>query len=304
MISSGWQKAILITCITVFWCGTIAWFAQSPSTAHDRATPSWTQTQSSETNSSLREIPIFMGIISSPDHHAYRQALRETWLTTLPQLRDRGVAVRYKFFVGLTLDANLTLQAKEETEHHGDIITVDKLDHYNFINNKTLAIFDYGTRQTAADLVLKVDDDVFVDLPQAVDLALRQAHEYLYMGKFLNSSSVVREPQSKWYVPFEEHPEPVYSSYACGTLYAMGPKLARWIVEHQRDLPSFKIDDVGVGRWVRKAAEQGVPVQRVHEGLFCHQKCLAGTVVAHNVNVKKIHCMWQKLLQAQNNTCC
>jgi len=244
---------------------------------------------------------IFLGILSSPRNAAQRKYLRETWLTLIPNLGEGRL--QYKFFVGQSTVEASNRKVDEENSVHGDIVRVNRLEHYRWVSNKTLALFEYATTVVRPKAILKTDDDIFVNLPVVVDLVMAKLHDFLYMGRLWIRTGIARDPASKYHVTWEEFPETVYPNYACGNLYAIGPGLARWIVDHRLDLRPFWIDDVSVGLWVKEAIADGIKPRWVDNTDFC-QFCIEGALGAHYFAISNFPCMWQRYQAGEPNFCC
>ena len=108
---------------------------------------------------------VFIGIISAPHNFKKRKWIRETWLRSLhsPGL---NVAFVYGFFIGSSNDSLIETKVVEESRKYDDIIHLDVSETYRNLTLKTMA-FLYWTQNycdSSIDFVLKVDDDVYVNV--------------------------------------------------------------------------------------------------------------------------------------------
>ena len=115
-------------------------------------------------------------------------------------------AGRLVFMLGTTPNTRLLEEVGQESAEHGDIVQGDLLDTYRNLTYKSvmghLWVSEF-CRQ--AELVVKADDDIYVDLYGALSLATRlrkgqkAGHEMFMMG-IVNrlATEVIRSPDHPW----------------------------------------------------------------------------------------------------------
>ena len=117
---------------------------------------------------------VFIGVISAPHHFDKRKTIRETWVQSLDSAID-DVTFEYGFFIGSSNDSLIEIQVIEESSNYEDIIRLlDLSESYRNLTFKTVALLDWTKKnyEDKIDFILKVDDDVYVNvynLAQVVD---------------------------------------------------------------------------------------------------------------------------------------
>ncbi|PIK49093.1 hypothetical protein BSL78_14029 [Apostichopus japonicus] len=95
---------------------------------------------------------------------------------------------------------------------------------------------------------MKVDDDVYVDLTNAVALLEGVTTTVKTMiGRPIRNSKPVRDTNRKWFVSKEQYIATVYPDYICGLGYFMSGDLPRLFYEESRSLPYLFLEDVFIG---------------------------------------------------------
>ena len=104
-------------------------------------------------------------IISAPENEEKRNVLRQTWLK---QLNSRN-RTDYAFFVGLSKYKEVQKAIEKENDNYGDIIQLEMTDSYYRLTLKTVALLHWTINFCPnADYILKVDDDVYVNVDNLV----------------------------------------------------------------------------------------------------------------------------------------
>ena len=70
-------------------------------------------------------------------------------------------------------------------------------------------------------VILKVDEEMFVNLPSLVDhlLNLKEYLEDIYLGRVIHQDTPNRDPNSQEFVPFSEYREKYYPGYCSGEAF-------------------------------------------------------------------------------------
>lgn len=107
---------------------------------------------------------VFIAINSAPGNFERRNAIRNSWSNDLKTENKMGVA-GFAFILGQT-DNNLTQRRIEkESQTYGDIIQIGMPDFYRNLSFKVAGLFNWLYRNCGkVDFVLKVDDDVYVNV--------------------------------------------------------------------------------------------------------------------------------------------
>lgn len=111
---------------------------------------------------------LFVAVISAPDHFDKRNLIRQTWLRQLEQKQsNRSVILTgHGFILGLTKDSKIQERIKVESHKFNDILQIDMIDHYFNLTLKDVGLLNWLNKDhdCRADFVLKVDDDIFVNV--------------------------------------------------------------------------------------------------------------------------------------------
>lgn len=115
----------------------------------------------------LETPPVFsIGIISASKNTMHRLAIRSTWLnpTRNPETHKYFT---HKFFIALPITENLNdlpLQVILESVVYKDILINPFPDSYIKTPIKSISLFNYGVKTIGAYYILRVNDDVYIDL--------------------------------------------------------------------------------------------------------------------------------------------
>ncbi len=112
---------------------------------------------------------LFVGIISAPHYFERRSMLRQTWpshLTNQSNIENNPLdVVRLGFVIGLTDDKAIQEKVLKESETYGDILQINMIDTYANLSVKGAGLLRWvDTYCPQVDFVLKVDDDVYVNV--------------------------------------------------------------------------------------------------------------------------------------------
>ena len=115
---------------------------------------------------------IFIAVISAPDNFEKRNLIRQTWRKNLNSNHDGVMGLSgFAFSLGMTQNNMTQSKIDQESKMYGDIIQSDVLDSYKNLTLKLVGLFNWLYRNCAkADFVFKVDDDVYVNVRNLVQL--------------------------------------------------------------------------------------------------------------------------------------
>jgi len=106
-------------------------------------------------------------VISAPDHFKQREAIRKSWGNT----RDNKEVV-FSFLVGLSDNSTVGKAVTEESDKNGDVIVNNIDDLYQNLSLKTISAFVWLKQFCPkSNFLLKVDDDMFVQVARLMELA-------------------------------------------------------------------------------------------------------------------------------------
>lgn len=197
---------------------------------------------------------IFMAIIihTAPQHFLHRNTIRRTW----GRIHVKNKRVRTVFLLAEV--SNETLQTALEMENvaNRDMVQGSFLDSYKNLTYKHVMGLQWvSTYCSKAEFVLKMDDDIYVNIFRLVELLderfPRVKNTKTRLGGNLacyhqRSMPVVRDPLSKWFVTQDEFSKDTFDDYCSGWAYFVSPKTARSLSEKASQLPYFWVDDVHI----------------------------------------------------------
>ncbi|XP_066262693.1 beta-1,3-galactosyltransferase 5-like [Euwallacea similis] len=191
--------------------------------------------------------PSFLLIIciSSPAGFKARRVIRNTWG------RDKRImshSVSLYFLLGQTTDLDVQKNITKESFENKDIVQENFYDSYNNLTLKSAMMLKLFTLrcQSKVNYLLKIDDDIYLNLPKLVDdLLMRNQTENLLMGSVICRSRPIRTYGDKWYAgPSYLFPFDVYPSYISGTTYCMSGDVTHKLLQAALTTPIFHLEDV------------------------------------------------------------
>ena len=115
-----------------------------------------------------------------------------------------------------------------EANTNNDVVIEDFQDSYHNLTLKSTFMLKWMTsRCSHARFVLKVDDDVYVNLDNllttlqstVMNSARPDFANYSLIGRTMINISPVRDPQNKWFLPQTIYPGEEFPSYLIGLSY-------------------------------------------------------------------------------------
>lgn len=158
-------------------------------------------------------------INSHVNHTAYRNMQREFFRSEWLHEND---AVLY-FVVASEESVNI----EDEMQKYGDIMQVNTNEHYHNITYKAMFwIKEIGNCKSSPKLLLKLDDDVHIDMIGLQYLIKRyRSIDDFIACRVISSGVVVRNDTSKWYLSRDEYKFPTLGTYCQGMVYFVSGNL-------------------------------------------------------------------------------
>ncbi|XP_014668755.1 PREDICTED: beta-1,3-galactosyltransferase 5-like [Priapulus caudatus] len=187
----------------------------------------------------IREIKLIINnrVGSVGDKYAARRnAVRRTW----GSVRCVGSRrLRLLFVLGSSADAATQARVRRESDVHGDIVQAAFIDDYHNVSYKHVLALRWAARYCAcADVILKLDDDVFLEPYNAVGWLvgwLRNpavvADDNVIACKIW-ASRIHRDRKNKWYVNEAMLNGTNYPPYCLGPVIAYTPAAARRLADY------------------------------------------------------------------------
>ncbi|KAE8743125.1 hypothetical protein FOCC_FOCC011289 [Frankliniella occidentalis] len=170
--------------------------------------------------------------------HAGHVELRSAHRRAYPRVDLLGLGLRRVFLLARQPqhqdDADRDARAlRDEGRRFKDIVQGDFVEAYRNLTYKHTMGLLWATRYCPqARLVIKMDDDIVVDLYQFVDVVKKhqqqRRHQEAWMfGYVLRGLQPSREPANKWFVTRAEYAGDAYPDFVSGWLYAAPAAVAR-----------------------------------------------------------------------------
>ncbi|XP_036430603.1 UDP-GalNAc:beta-1,3-N-acetylgalactosaminyltransferase 2 isoform X6 [Colossoma macropomum] len=137
---------------------------------------------------------------------------------------------------------------QEESHRYGDMVFVDIVDTYRTVPSKLLQFYKWAIRNTDFNLLLKTDDDCYINVDAVLMKIDRKSltRSSLWWGNFRQNWAVDR--LGKWQEL--EYASPVYPAFACGSGYVVSRDLVVWLASNAEKLKAYQGEDVSMGIWM------------------------------------------------------
>ncbi|XP_027871007.1 beta-1,3-galactosyltransferase 1 [Xiphophorus couchianus] len=200
-----------------------------------------------------QEKPFVVLIVQvAPRNRAHRDIIRNSWGSE--KLANNQVVALF-FLLGMQTgdDAEqVHRQLLQESKEHQDLIQGDFVDCYKNLTIKTMVMLEWlNSYCSSAAYAMKIDSDMFLNVPNLVNLLLKAPRTNYMTGLVAHGGRVSRDPKSKFYVPVDLISEDVYPFYALGLGYILSLDLTKKLIEASRHIKPLYIEDVYLGLCMR-----------------------------------------------------
>lgn len=215
-------------------------------------------------SSDAKYMTILIIVPSTPSHNFVRDAIRSTYGSYSKRMFHIEhiaieVTTRLLFLVGKDGKILSDRMIRNESRTHGDMVYADFQESYRNLTRKMLIALKWVSVYCSdVDFVLKVDEDVFVNIPQLA----KELHRRPYSVKgavygYINVQSSVRR-MGKWGVSLEEFPLSHYPNYASGNSYVISGNIVPRMFMISEYLPYMPIEDAFITGCLAKIVEAKV----------------------------------------------
>ncbi|XP_034483438.1 UDP-GalNAc:beta-1,3-N-acetylgalactosaminyltransferase 1 [Drosophila innubila] len=207
---------------------------------------------------------------TAPRNAEKRTLIRQTWGSR--PMTNANSPLRVVFLLGAVNQTEHQLQHSLSLENvrHGDMVQGNFRDAYrNMTYKHVMALKWFNSNCPNAQLLIKVDDDVYVNTPQLIKLLrdsptnsnltmssstpatpslrslLQQRHELLFCRPVL-ATRVKRSYRSKWRVSFREFPAHYYPPYCPGFAIVYSSDVVQRLYQAAQHAGYFWVDDVHI----------------------------------------------------------
>uniref|UniRef100_A0A8C8DXW6 Hexosyltransferase n=1 Tax=Oryzias sinensis TaxID=183150 RepID=A0A8C8DXW6_9TELE len=177
---------------------------------------------------------------------------------------------------------------QEESLRHGDMVLVDVVDTYRNVPSKLLQFYKWSVENTAFSLLLKTDDDCYIDVDSVLlkidHKALKRRH--FWWGNFRQNWAVDRI--GKWQEL--EYASPAYPAFACGSGYVVSRDLVQWLASNADQLKAYQGEDVSMGIWMAAVG----PQKYQDAGWLCEKECYADMLSSPQHTAEELRSLWDR----------
>ncbi|XP_066881786.1 UDP-GalNAc:beta-1,3-N-acetylgalactosaminyltransferase 2 isoform X4 [Kogia breviceps] len=176
---------------------------------------------------------------------------------------------------------------KEESSLYDDIVFVDVVDTYRNVPAKLLNFYKWTVETTSFDLLLKTDDDCYIDLEAVFNrIALKNLDgPNFWWGNFRLNWAVDRT--GKWQEL--EYPSPAYPAFACGSGYVISRDIVHWLAGNSGRLKTYQGEDVSMGIWMA-----AIGPKRYQDSLWlCEKTCETGMLSSPQYSPQELTQLWK-----------
>ena len=183
-------------------------------------------------------------VIVRPEDVYRRMLIRSTWANATNKNGTTSV-----FVCGINEDKTVNDLLIYESFHFNDIVQVDFMDTYFNLTLKSIIAFKWIAMHFTSDqvqYVLKVDDDVVVDLENLLKMAndkFIQTRSAFYCFE-VSDVMVNREKHHKFYLSKQEYEHEKFPIYCSGSAYVLTFGLLKKIASLQSYPNYLKFEDV------------------------------------------------------------
>ncbi|EDW12672.1 beta-1,3-galactosyltransferase 5 [Drosophila mojavensis] len=192
---------------------------------------------------------------SAPGNVDRRSAIRQTWGRLATNSSSQS-SLRLVFLFGTVADDELQSSLLAEHEQHNDLLQGNFLDgYYNLTYKHVMALKWFHTRCEQAPLLVKVDDDIFLNTPQLQHhlrhpsspwnpLSALHSQRQLLLCAINKKDRVARSYSSKWRVGFREYPHRYYPPFCPGFAVFYSSQVVKRLYFAAQRSNFFRLDDV------------------------------------------------------------
>ncbi|KAM4842712.1 UDP-GalNAc:beta-1,3-N-acetylgalactosaminyltransferase 2-like [Thomomys bottae] len=176
---------------------------------------------------------------------------------------------------------------REESRVYDDIVFADVVDTYRNVPAKLLNLYRRTVQSTGFALLLKTDDDCYIDFEAVLHRIAQKNLEgpNVCWGNFRLNWAVDR--MGKWQEL--EHPSPAYPAFACGSGYVISRDIVDWLAGNSGRLKTYQGEDVSMGIWMA-----AIGPKRHQDSLWlCEKTCEAGMLSSPEYSPRELRALWE-----------
>ena len=221
---------------------------------------------------------------SAAENFSLRMRIRYTWGKTkgVTSLCERTV-----FVLGRPISNTAYKAVVNESLLYQDILMGDFTDSYKNLMLKARTALQYATNHfSQASFVLKVDDDIFVNIEKVGSYLQSMLNQENFISCHVwHQSGVFRDKKSKLYVPRTLYKPDIYPAFCSGSAYVMSYGVVSILDEYVNYVINLPVDDVTITGLARCKAGNIKLIDNVDNYLLYKST----QTIRDNVNSKPFH---------------
>ena len=189
---------------------------------------------------------------------------------------------------------------------HGDLLQGAFVDNYYNLTLKTISLLRWvNATCDRIKYVLKIDDDMFVNMQMMVDFCETRLFPKAVIGKLARKWKPHRNRLSKWFVPQEAFNGTVYPNFATGPAYMFSGDATRPLLETSLALTPIYLEDVYVTGIVAEKAG----VRRLNHALIKNVRLRVDActfkrfMTSHRHSPQEIINLWKLVYETPAKNC-
>uniref|UniRef100_A0AC35FJX2 Hexosyltransferase n=1 Tax=Panagrolaimus sp. PS1159 TaxID=55785 RepID=A0AC35FJX2_9BILA len=188
---------------------------------------------------------VFIATLSQPNTYNLRMGIRNSWKKDIPK------TFTHKFFIGLTQNESLQKMNENEAQKYGDIVFTNLIDSYLNLTLKMSSVFQWQQKFCPKiSFFLRADEDTVLDVSRfqhylniKFNMLKRSYGNTTIFGTLLKNSPVFRDPNGKWYVPYELYNDTNFPPYESGSSYLAAPWAIELMLREAKNQKYITVDD-------------------------------------------------------------
>lgn len=196
------------------------------------------------------DIFLMVLVMSKALNEEAREVIRNTWGDKKQSAKEIVTVI---FITGCTPSIHLDRDVDKETSKYHDILRVGSKEEKDRYEMKRLWFGYQWVMKQKPKFVIKTYNHVYIHLPRFVHwLKDAKTPNKLYAGKVHSHVAVNRNPKKPFFVSDKQFSPTNFPDYCSGTFYAFSGKLLKNLVELEKKIPKFDVEDAYFGVLMRK----------------------------------------------------
>jgi hypothetical protein len=201
-------------------------------------------------------------VISSPENHKRRDAIRHTW----SDFADKQDGVRTLFVLGKPTDSDQWNRLQVEQRLNRDLLIFPFVDSYYTLLLKSVALMRWTIANCPDTLyVIKVDDDVLINwrlLNQTLDEWKSKAEvSPVVIGQKRDAEPPNRNSNSRWFVDTHLFAKNVFPTFVAGPMYVLSAPIVHELISIINKVTPIHLEDVFVTGLLRQMVPNTILVE-------------------------------------------